>query len=92
MPSTIRTKDDSEYRIHFEVFSGPEWTITGIDYDPWSGFASYWIAIELAPFRDQKDALYSWAESLDLSEECAEYLEGQAEADAELRYDLRRER
>lgn len=67
----------------------PEWEITGIDEEKWNADckAYDWVPIERSHNKHEIEAVYSWAELLDLSDEAAEavaeeheaYLEQQAE-------------
>lgn len=81
---------------------GPEWEIVQIDAEEWAPGSkeSRWLPIEQTHQKYQIDAIYGWAESLDLSDECVEaladereyYEEQRAESRADARAEAKWER
>jgi hypothetical protein len=72
---------------------GPEWQITGVDGEEWDTArkAYDWVPIEKTHTKEQIDAVNSWAESLDLADECAEALAGERAASLERQGEYRRD-
>lgn len=58
-----------------------EYEITGIDCEAWNGDRkSFWVPIERTHDKLEAEAVYDWAEGLDLSDETVEAIEGEREA------------
>lgn len=71
----------------------PEWEITGIDEEVWDAErkAYDWVPIERSHGKHEIESVESWAEMLDLADECAEALEGEREAALEWQAEQRRD-
>ena len=72
---------------------GPEWEITGIDGEAWDGnpASPFWVPIEKTHLKHEIEAIYGWAEGLDLSDEAVEDAEAEREAYLEAKGDARRD-
>lgn len=75
-----------------EPAEGPEWEITEVEAERWDEHGNhYWTPIENVNCREGIQAIWAWAEMLDLSEDAAEATTDQHELYRESEADNRRD-